>query len=68
MEPHMATGKRKHVAEVMVIALSLLLSWFWQQAMARINIRVSHNARRKKAVKRAMVSCNHLPTGNQTIM
>jgi hypothetical protein len=26
MKSHMATGKRKHVAEVMVIALSLLLS------------------------------------------
>jgi hypothetical protein len=49
MKSHMATGKRKHVAEVMVIALSLLLSWFWQQGMARINIRVSHNAQRKKA-------------------
>lgn len=49
MKSHMATGKRKQVAEVMVIALSLLLSWFWQQGMARINIRVSHNAQRKKA-------------------
>ena len=52
----MATGKRKHVAEVMFIALSLLLSWFWQQAMARINIRVSHNARKKKAVINPWIS------------
>ena len=52
----MATGKRKHVAEVMFIALSLLLSWFWQQAMARINIRVSHNARRKRAVINPWIS------------
>lgn len=28
MKSHMATGNRKHVAAVMVMAWSLLLSWF----------------------------------------
>lgn len=45
---HMAIGNIKHVAEAIVKAWSLFLSWFWKEKMSMVSYYGTHNAPRTK--------------------